>query len=130
LELGTSRGHLRLPLRCRGSHRGQVLARLQQGLVSLQERDPHLVHRGAAFNSLRTLLQELVPHSLEPVLQPPVVGPQGLDKGVKDVVLVPVPVALEAQLIEAVIPLLSSALLLLSPADRVWEKARSGNARM
>jgi hypothetical protein len=49
----------------------------------LQERNPHLVHCGAAFNSPCAPLQELVPHSLEPVLQPPVVGPQGLDKDVK-----------------------------------------------
>jgi hypothetical protein len=130
LELSTSRGHLRLLLRRNGPHRGQVLARLQQGLISLQERSPHLVHRRAAFNSLRAPLQELVSHSLEPVLQPPVVGPQGLDKGVNDVVLFPVPVALRAQLIEAVIPLLSSALQLLSPADMVREKAMSRNARM
>jgi hypothetical protein len=45
-------------------------------------------------------------------------------------VLVPVPVAIGAQLIEAVIPLPSSALQLLSPADKVWKKAKSGNARM
>jgi hypothetical protein len=110
LELSTSRGHLRIPLRRHGSHCGKVFTRLQQGLVPLQERGPHLVHRGAAFNSPCPLLQELVPHSLEPVLQPPVVGPQGLNKGVQGVVLVPVPVSLRAQLIEAVIPLPSPTL--------------------
>jgi hypothetical protein len=43
---------------------------------------------------LGVLLQELVPHNLEPVLQPPIVGAQGLNKGVESVILVPVPVAL------------------------------------
>jgi hypothetical protein len=55
---------------------------------------------------------------------------QGLDEGVYGVVLVPVPVALRAQLIKAVIPLSSLALQLLSPADKVWKKAKSRNARM
>jgi hypothetical protein len=56
LELGTSRGHLRLPLCRHGPHRSQVLARLPQGLVSLQERGPQLVHCGATFNSPRAPL--------------------------------------------------------------------------
>jgi hypothetical protein len=66
---------------------------------------------------------------LQPVLQAPVVGSQGFDESVQGVVLVPVPVALRAQLIEAVIHLSSSALQLLSTADKVWEKEKSENAR-
>jgi hypothetical protein len=65
---------------------------------------------------------------MQPVLQPPVVGPQGFDESVQGVVLVPVPVALGAQLIEAVVPLSSPALQLLSTANKVREKAKSGNA--
>jgi hypothetical protein len=45
---------------------------------------------------LGVLLQKLVPHEFHPVLQPPVVGPQGLDKGVEGIILVLVPVALKA----------------------------------
>jgi hypothetical protein len=55
---------------------------------------------------------------LQLVLQPSVVGPQGLHEGVEGVVLVPVPVALGAQLSEAVVPLPSSTLQLLSPTDK------------
>jgi hypothetical protein len=55
------------------------------------------------------MLQELVTHGLDLILQPPVVGLQGLDKGIKGVVLVSVPVTLGAQLVEAVLPLPSSA---------------------
>jgi hypothetical protein len=68
------------------------------------------------------MLQELVTHVLDPILQPPVVGLQGLDKGVKGVVLVLVSVTLGAQLVEAVMPLPSSALQLLSPPDKVRGK--------
>jgi hypothetical protein len=55
------------------------------------------------------MLQELVTHGLDLILQPPVVGLQGLDKGIKGVVLVSVPVTLGAQLVEAVLPLPSLA---------------------
>jgi hypothetical protein len=68
------------------------------------------------------MLQELITHGLDPILQPLVVGPQGLDKGVKGVVLVSVPVTLGAQLVEAVMPLPSSALQLLSLADKARGK--------
>jgi hypothetical protein len=37
---------------------------------------------------------------------------------------------LGAQLIEAVVPLPSSTLQLLSPADKVWKKVKLGNERM
>jgi hypothetical protein len=59
------------------------------------------------------LVQELVPHNLQSVLQPPVVGPQDVHEGVEGVILVPVLVALGAQLSEAVVPLPSSALKIL-----------------
>jgi hypothetical protein len=75
------------------------------------------------------LLQKLVPHDSQSVLQPPVVGSQGFDESAQGVVLVPVLVALGAQLIEAVIPLSSPTLQLLSTANKVREKAKSGNAR-
>jgi hypothetical protein len=65
------------------------------------------------------MLQELVTHGLDPILQPLVVGLQGLDKGF---VLVSVPVTLGAQLVEAVVPLLSSTLQLLLPADKAKGK--------
>jgi hypothetical protein len=44
--------------------------------------------------------------------------------------MVPILVALGAQLIEAVIPLASPTLQLLSTANKVWEKAKSGNVQM
>jgi hypothetical protein len=61
-------------------------------------------------------------HGLDPILQPPVVSLQGLDKGVKGVVLVSVPVTLRAQLVEVVMPLPGSALQLLSPANEARGK--------
>jgi hypothetical protein len=121
LELGTSRSELCLPLRRRSPHSGQVLARLPQRLVLLQKRRHHPLDRGGVFSSLGALVQERVPHNSRPVLQPPIVGPHGLHEGVKGVVLVPVPVALGAQLGEAVVPLPSSALQLLSPVDKARE---------
>jgi hypothetical protein len=66
---------------------------------------------------------------LQPVLQPPVVGSQGFGKSVQGVILVPVPVALGAPLIEVVIPLSSPALKLLSTMNEMREKAESGNVR-
>jgi hypothetical protein len=59
------------------------------------------------------------------------VGLHGLDKGIKSVVLVSVPVMLGAQLVEAAVPLPSSALQLLSPADKArgklsWGKRKRG----
>jgi hypothetical protein len=47
---------------------------------------------------------------------------QGLDKGIKGVVLVSVPVTLGAQLVEVVVPLPSSAHQLLSPANKARGK--------
>jgi hypothetical protein len=78
---------------------------------------------------LSALVQELVPHSLQPVLQPPVVGLQGLHEGIEGVKLVPVLVELGAQLSEAMVPLPSPALQLLSPADKMREKAKSENVK-
>jgi hypothetical protein len=75
------------------------------------------------------MLQELVTHGLDPILQPPVVGLQGLDKGVKGVVLVSVPATLGAQLVEAVVPLSSSALQLLSLTDKAKGEAESEEAQ-
>jgi hypothetical protein len=63
-----------------------------------------------------------MPHNLQPVLQPPVVGPQGFDERVQGVVLVLVPVVLIAQAVEAVVPLPGSTLQLLSSADKEREK--------
>jgi hypothetical protein len=71
LELGVSRGHLRLPFRCHGPHPGQIL-------IPLQEHHPHPCNCGGVFRSSGVLLQELVAHGLDPILQPPVVGPQVL----------------------------------------------------
>jgi hypothetical protein len=65
-------------------------------------------------------------HGLDPILQPPIVGLQGLDKGVESVVLVSIPVMLGAQLVEALMPLLSSALQLLSPADKARGRPSQG----
>jgi hypothetical protein len=72
---------------------------------------------------------ELVLHSAQPVLQPPAIGSQGFDETVQSIILVPIPVALGAQLIEADIPLLSAALKLLLTMNKTREKARSENAR-
>jgi hypothetical protein len=125
LELGASRGNLSLPLRGHSPHCDQVLARRPQSLVSLQERSLHLVHRGATFDCLRPLVQELIPHSLKTILQPPVIGPQGLHEGVEGVVLQLVPVAVRTQLSEAVVPLPSPALQFLLPTDETQGDAKS-----
>jgi hypothetical protein len=55
---------------------------------------------------------------LQPVIQPPAVGSQGFNESVQSVVLVLVPVALGAQLIDMVIPLSSPVLKLLSTVNR------------
>jgi hypothetical protein len=129
LELGTSRGHLCLPLRRHGSRPGQILARFPQHLIPLPERRPHLRDGGGVFHSSSVILQELVTHGLDTILQAPVVGLQGLNKGVKSVVLVSVPVTLRAQLVEADVPLPSSALQLLSPADKARGKLSQRNRK-
>jgi hypothetical protein len=56
----------------------------------------HIRDCGYVFRSMGVLLQELIPHNLQPVLQPPAVGSQGFGESVQGVVLVPVPVALRA----------------------------------
>jgi hypothetical protein len=71
---------------------------------------------------MRALVQELIPHGPQPVVQPPVVGPLGLHEGVEGVVLVSVLVPLGAQPNEAVIPLPGSAFQLLSSASKSTEK--------
>jgi hypothetical protein len=53
---------------------------------------------------------------------------QGFDESVQSVVLVPITVTLGAQLIEAVIPLLSTTLKLLSTMNETREKAGSEDA--
>jgi hypothetical protein len=67
---------------------------------------------------------------LQLVLQPPAVGSEGFDETIQSVVLVPVPVALGAQLIETVIPLSSPTLKLLLTMSEMPEKAGSGNVRV
>jgi hypothetical protein len=130
LELSSGGSQLPLEFRCRNPHRGRILTRLPQRLVPLQERCPHLRDCGDVFCSLGVLLQELVLHSAQPVLQPPAVGSQGFDESVQSVILVPIPVALGAQLIEAIIPLLSTTLKLLSMVNETREKVGSENARV
>jgi hypothetical protein len=55
LELGSSQSGFRLPLRHYNPHRGQVLARLPQHLIPLQERRRHLVNRGGVCHSMDAL---------------------------------------------------------------------------
>jgi hypothetical protein len=129
LELGSGESQLPLKFRRRHLHRGRIFARLLQRLVSLQKRRPHIRDCGDVFRSLGVPLLELVPHSAQPVLQPPTVGLQGFDESVQSVILVPIPIALGAQPIEAVVPPSGAALKLLSTMNETWEKARSENAR-
>jgi hypothetical protein len=128
LELGSSGSQLPLEIQCCNPHRGHVLVHFPQCLVPLQEHLPHLRDRGGVFCSLGVLLHELVTHNFQPVLQPPVVGSQGFDESVQGVILVPVPVTLITKAVEVAVPLLGSTLQLLSPADKVWKKAKSRNA--
>jgi hypothetical protein len=123
LELSSGRSQLPLEFRRRNLHRGRILTRLPQRLVPLQEHRPHLRDCGDVFCSLGILLLELVLHGAQPVLQPPAVGSQGFDESVQSIIPVPIPVALGAQLIEAVIPLLSTALKILSMMNETREKA-------
>jgi hypothetical protein len=82
LELSSGGSQLPLEFRRRNLHRGRILTRLPQCLVSLQEHLPHLQDCGDVFCSLGVLLLELVLHSAQPVLQPPAVGSQGFDERV------------------------------------------------
>jgi hypothetical protein len=125
--LKLSSGGSQLPLKfcCCNLHRGRILTRLPQRLVPLQEHRPHLRDCGDVFRSLGVPLLELILHSAQPVLQPPAVGSQGFDKSFQSVILVSIPVALRAQLIDAVIHLLGTALKLLSTMNETWEKKRS-----
>jgi hypothetical protein len=82
LELSSSGSQLPLELRHCNPHSGHILARLPQRLVPLQERRPHLRDCGGIFCSLSVLFQKLVPHNLQPVLQPPIVGLQGFDESI------------------------------------------------
>jgi hypothetical protein len=105
LELSSGRSQLPLKFHRRNPHRGRILTRLLQRLVPLQEHRSHLHDCRDVSRSLGVLLQELVPQSLQPVIQPPAVGSQSLNESIQSIVLVPVPVALGAQLIKMVIPL-------------------------
>jgi hypothetical protein len=118
LELSSGRSQLPLKLCRQNPYHGRILTLLLQHLVPLQEHHPYLHDCGDISHNLGLLLQELVTHSLQPVIQPPAVGSQSLNESVQSVVLVPVPVALGAQLIEVVIPLSGPALKLLSTANR------------
>jgi hypothetical protein len=69
-----------------------------------------------------SLIQECVPHDLQPVLQPAIASPQGFPEGVEGVVLVLVLVALKAQSGEAAVPLPSSTLQLLSLMNKAQGK--------
>jgi hypothetical protein len=94
LELSSGRSQLPLEFCRRNPHRGHILARILQHLVPLQKHCPHLRDCGDIFRSLGILLQELVPHDLRLILQPPAVGSQGLGESVQGVVLASIPVAL------------------------------------
>jgi hypothetical protein len=125
LKLGPGGSQLPLELRRRNLHRGCILTRLPQRLVPLQECRPYLRDCGDVFRGLGVPLLELVPHSAQPVLQPPTVGSLGFDESVQSVILVPIPVTLGAQPIEVVVPLSGTTLKLLSTMNETWEKARS-----
>jgi hypothetical protein len=68
LELGTSSGHLHLPLRHHGPRSRQILTRFPQCLIPLQECHPHLRDSRGVFCSPSFMLQELVMHGLDPIL--------------------------------------------------------------
>jgi hypothetical protein len=68
----------------------------------------------------------LVPQGFCLVHQPPVRGPQGLDEGVKGVVLLPVPAELGVQPVESVVSLPGPTLQLLPPADKARKNMGKG----
>jgi hypothetical protein len=55
------------------------------------------------------------------VHQPPVWSPQGLDEGVESVVLPLVPVEIDVQAVEGVVPLPGPTLQILPPTDKARE---------
>jgi hypothetical protein len=57
---------------------------------------------------------------LSSVRQPPVVSPQGLDKGVESIALLPESAELGAHLVEGAVPVPGTDLQLLSPANGGW----------
>jgi hypothetical protein len=71
----------------------------------------------------------LVPQGLRPVHQPPVRGPQGLNEGIEGVVLPPVPVELDVQMVESVVPLPGPTLQILSPTGKAREDEGQGERK-
>jgi hypothetical protein len=92
-----------------------------QHLVSVHERSLHPLNRGYVLHSLGVQLRGLIPQGFRPVHQPPVRGPQGLDEGVKGVVLLSVPAELGIQPVESAVSLPGPTLQFLSPADKARE---------
>jgi hypothetical protein len=90
-----------------------VCTSVRVALAPLQERGLHHVNCGATLCGLGTLVQESILHGLQPVLQPPIVGPRSLHEGFEGVVLAPVQVKIGAQPGEAVVPCPSLTLQLL-----------------
>jgi hypothetical protein len=72
---------------------------------------------GGAPRGFPLQLQELVAQSLCPVRQPAIPGPQGLSEGAESVALLPELAELNAHLVEGVVPVASTELQLLLPAD-------------
>jgi hypothetical protein len=92
-----------------------------QRLVPVHKRRLHHLDCGDVLCSLGVQLRRLVLQGLHPVHQPPVRGPQGLDKGVEGVVLPPVPVELDVHAVEGVVPLLGPTLQILPPTGKARE---------
>jgi hypothetical protein len=76
------------------------------------------------------LVHECILHGSQPVLQPAIVGPQGLHEGVKGVILAPIPVKLGAQLGKATVPHPSPILQFLRTAVKDMEGSKIGKHPM
>jgi hypothetical protein len=110
--------HLRLPVSRHGTRPLQVLPRLLQRFVPVDEGRANSLDGGGAPRGPPLQLQEVVAQSLCPVRQPAVPGPQGLSEGVEVVVLLPELAELSAHLVEGAVPVAGAELQLLPPADK------------
>jgi hypothetical protein len=118
LVVSSDSAHLRLPVGCQRAHPLQILPRLLQRLVPIDEGRANLLEGGGALRILPFALLELVAQGLSLVRQPAVRGPQRVSKHVEGVAPLPELAKLDTHLVEGVILVTGAVLELLPPADQ------------
>jgi hypothetical protein len=97
-----------------------------QRVVPLHQRRLQPLHRGDIPRGLGVLLRRLVQQGLSLVHKPPIWRPQGLDEGVKGVVLPPVLAEIGVEAVEGVVSLPGPALQILPPTGKAREDRGQG----